>query len=393
MSRHLSERSVEHVVLERGSVANSWKKERWEGLRLLTPNWQSRLPSYNYSGSEPDGYMSMPEVISFIEGYAAGVAAPVIGETTVRSVQRNDNGYTITTDQGTWFCDCVVLATGACNKPRVPSFAEALPSSILSLTPFDYQGPGELPEGGVLVVGAGASGVQMTEDIRRTGRPVTLCVGEHVRMPRVYRGHDIQWWLDAAGVLDERFDAVTNIVRARHVPSMQLTGSKERSSLDINHLSANDVDIVGRFCGIRDGSAQLSGSLRNVCKLADLKMKRTLHRLDEWASKSGMDAAKSPAESFEPTRVADSPPLALDLKSGAIRAVIWCTGYRPDYSWLDVPVVDRNEQVRHHGGVVDSPGMYMLGGNFMRRRKSSFIHGADDDARELSEHLLSYLRS
>jgi putative flavoprotein involved in K+ transport len=391
MSRCLTERSIDHVVLERGQVANSWKTERWESLRLLTPNWQTRLPGQAYQGPAPDGFMTMPEVVEFIESYARLVSAPIETGAEVTSLCRTDGGYRAHTTGGTWECRAVVVATGACNIPVVPRAAEAFPASITSITPRHYRGTAELPDGGVLVVGASATGVQLASEIHRAGRPVTLAVGEHVRLPRTYRGRDIQWWMDAAGLLDTRYDEVDDLVRARHVPSPQLVGSRDRRSLDLNALSASGIALVGRLADVRGSTALFSGSLGNVCALADLKMNRLLSGLDEWATTAGHADRVGPPERFEPTRLEASPPLALDLSSGAIRTVVWATGYRPDYSWLEVPVLDRKGRIRHDGGVVDSPGMYLLGETFLRRRKSSFIHGAGDDARDLATHLAAYL--
>jgi len=391
MSYCLRERGVEHVLLERSAVANSWKTERWDSLRLLTPNWQSRLPGLTYEGDDPDDFMTIPEVISFVGHYADMISAPIQTRTTVTSVCCAGDGYQVDTNRGTWKCRAVVVASGACNIASVPAIASSAPSSIAMVTPLDYRNPEQLKEGGVLVVGASATGTQLADEIHRSGRPVTLSVGEHVRMPRVYRGRDIQWWMDAAGVLDERYDEVDDINRARNVPSPQLAGSQERSTLDLNALTGIGVKLIGRLAGIRDGTAQFSGSLRNNCALADLKMNRLLNTIDEWASENGLDDQVPSPHRFAGTAVADSPPLGLDLTDGQIQTIVWATGYRPDYSWLDVPVLDRKGKIRHDGGVVDSPGMYLMGMTFLRRRKSSFIHGAADDARDLSDHLTSYL--
>ena len=391
MSRCLTDRSIDHVVLERGEVANSWKTERWDSLRLLTPNWQSRLPGYGYQGDDPDGYRTMPETIDFIERYADVISAPIRTHTRVTSVGVREDGYDIVTSQGEWQCRTVVLATGACNIPLVPAVAESLPRTIATLTPISYRNPGELDEGGVLVVGASATGTQIAEEIQRSGRPVTLAVGEHVRVPRLYRGLDIKWWMDAAGVLDERYDEVDDLVRARNVPSLQLAGSLERRTVDLNALTRIGVKLVGRLVGCHDGKAQFSGSLPNQCALADLKMNRLLDRIDQWATENGFDDKVDSPHRFAPTGVEASPPLGIDLARGGIRTILWATGFRPDYSWLQVPVFDRKRRVRHDGGVVESPGMYLMGIPFLRRRKSSLIDGAADDARDLSAHLASYL--
>jgi putative flavoprotein involved in K+ transport len=391
MSRCLTERSIDHVVLERGEVANSWRTERWDSLRLLTPNWQSRLPGYVYECDDPDGFMTMPAVIDFLERYADLSSAPIETNTTVTSVRQTDGGYEVETNRGKWQCRAVVLATGACNIANVPKVAEAIPAALTTLTPMDYSNPSQLGDGGVLVVGASATGIQLANEIHRSGRSVTVAVGEHVRMPRTYRGKDIQWWMDAAGVLDMRCDEVDDIVRARNVPSPQLVGTPERATLDLNALSEIGVKLIGRLAGVNGSKAQFSGALRNTCSLADLKMNRLLLLLDEWATENDREDEVEAVHRFEPTQVEVSPPLGIDLDSGEIGTIIWATGYRPDYSWLDVPVLDRKGRVRHDGGIVDSPGMYLMGMNFLRRRKSSFIHGAADDARDLSAHLASYL--
>lgn len=391
MSRCLAERAIDHVVLERGGVANSWKTERWDSLRLLTPNWQSRLPGYGYGGADPDGFRTMPETMAFIERYARLIAAPVRTHTKVTSVRRRDDGYLVATDQGDWSCRAVVIASGACNVAAVPALAEAMPSTLAVVTPMDYRNPGRLEQGGVLVVGASASGVQIADEIQRCGRPVTLAVGEHIRMPRTYRGRDIQWWMDGAGVLDQRYEEIPDHERARTVPSLQLAGYPDRRMVDLNALAAIGVRLAGRLAAIRDGKALFSGGLANQAALSDLKMNRLLDTIDRWAASNGLDGEVEPTHRFEPTRIDPRAPLSLDLASGEIQTIVWATGYRPDYSWLDVPVLDRKGRIRHSGGVVDSPGMYLMGEQFMRRRKSALIDGAGDDARELSEHLASYL--
>lgn len=392
MSWWLAERSIDHVVLERGAVANSWRTERWDSLRLLTPNWQSRLPGYRYEGDDPDGFRTMPETIAFLERYAGSISAPVQSRTTVTAVRRVVDGYEVVTDRGTWHCDSVVLATGACNVPHLPAVAKLLPQGIDTLTPMQYRNPGHIAPGGVLVVGASASGTQIADELQRAGRQVTLAVGEHVRVPRTYRGRDIQWWMDATGVLDQPYDEVDDIMRARNVASLQLAGYPDRRMIDLNALAAIGVRLVGRLAGINEGKAQFSGSLRNVCALADLKMNRLLDAIDGWASQQPEDLAIGPPERFEPTQIEASPPLLLDFARSGVRTIVWATGFRPDFSWLEVPVVDAKGNVRHDGGVVtESPGLYLIGMPYLRRRKSTLIDGVGDDARELSAHLEAWL--
>jgi putative flavoprotein involved in K+ transport len=392
ISRVLTEQSLEHVVLERGEVANSWRRERWDSLRLLTPNWQSRLPGYAYAGSDPDGFMTMPEVIGHVADYAVVSSAPVRTHTAVTSVRQIDGGYQVATGAGEIRCRCLVLASGAANIPRVPSLRQAVPQAIECVTPFDYRNPQRLPPGGVLVVGASATGVQLADEIQRSGRQVTLAVGEHVRLPRTYRGRDVLWWMEHSGVWSQRYDEIDDLERARGLPSPQLVGTPERMSLDLNVLQESGVAIVGRLAMIRDGRALFSGGLRNQFALADLKMQRLLDTFDTWACGRTLDVEAARAERFEPTRAPATPRLSLDLRSGEIRSILWATGFRPDYRWLEVPVLDRKGELRHDGGVVaDAPGMYAMGLPVLRRRKSTFILGAEDDARDLVGHLARYL--
>ncbi len=393
MSHRLTQRSLEHVVLERAQVASSWSA-RWPTLRLLTPNWQSRLPGAPVAGGDPHGFASAAEVAQLIGHYAQAIAAPVVTGVDVTRLGRAGSEYRIDTPVGVWECDAVVLATGASNIAAVPRFAAAVPPGITQLTPLDYRGPDLLPEGGVLVVGAAATGVQLADEVARAGRDVTLAVGEHVRLPRTYRGRDIFWWMDASGVLDARADELDDIVRARHVPSPQLVGSDDHRTLDLNALIGLGVRLVGRLMGIADGAAQFSGALANVCRLADLKMHRLLDTFDEWATGAapGLADDLGPPERLEPTRPTDPPILSLRLDSGEIGSIIWATGFRPDYSWLDLDVLDRKGALVHDGGVVlRAPGVYAMGLPVMRRRRSTFISGAAADSDDLACHLHRHL--
>jgi putative flavoprotein involved in K+ transport len=378
-------------VLERGEIANSWRRERWDSLRLLTPNWQSRLPGYRYDGSDADGYMAMSEVVAFLSRFASVSNAPVRTGTTVTSLKQADGGFQVTTDQGEIRCRSVVIASGACNLPSVPALRHGIPTSIAQFTAFDYGNPSRLPDGRVLVVGASATGVQLADEIHRSGRPVTLSVGEHVRLPRTYRGRDVLWWMDASGVWNQRYDEIDDLARARGLPSPQLVGTPQRTTLDLNALSEIGVELVGRLSAVREGRALFSGGLRNLFALADLKMQRLLDTFDDWARQSSAEVEVGDTERLAPTRVPQMPRLQIDLRSGEIRSIVWATGFHPDYRWLHVPVIDEKGHLRHEGGVLERPGLYALGLPVLRRRKSSFIHGAEDDARDVIEHLARYL--
>lgn len=393
MSRCLAENGIDHVVLERGEVANSWRRERWDSLRLLTPNWQSRLPGYAYAGDDPNGFMTMPEVIDFIEDYARLTAAPVRNHTCVESVREDGRRYRVTTNRGTWLAPAVVLANGAFATPSVPAVDSDLPGWLHRITSQQYRNPGQLADGRVLIVGASATGVQLAKEIHDSGRAVTLAVGEHIRMPRNYRGLDIQWWLSESGVLDQQYTEVEDIQRARRVPSPQLVGSDDHQSLDLNVLGDAGVELVGRLVGVRDNTAQFSGSLANHCAMADLKLGRLLDTFDEWATGTGVSSVQEPPSRPEPTRVPARPRLGIDLQREKFETVIWATGLKPDYAWLELATLDRKGQIIHDGGIAQAPGVYVMGLPFMRRRKSSYMHGTEDDARDLSAHLVRYLHA
>jgi putative flavoprotein involved in K+ transport len=392
MSRRLTERSIDHLVLERGEVAHSWRTQRWPSLRLLTPNWQTRLPGRDYTGDDPDGYMPAAGVAATLADYARLVGAPVRTATTVHTLRTGPQGFQIQAGDDVLRARAVVLATGACARPAIPAVADAIPPALTTLTPLTYRDPGQLPDGGVLVVGASATGVQLAAEIHRSGRPVTLAAGEHVRLPRAYRGRDIFWWLEATGLLAERYDQIDDLTRARHLPSPQLTGTPHAAMTDLNSLTALGIRITGRLNRITGGVAQFSGGLTNICALADLKMNRFLTRADQWAAAAGLDDRLAAPYRFAPTRVDPRAPLELALTSGEITTVLWATGFRPDYSWLDIPVRDRKGRIRHDGGVVtDAPGLYVLGLPVLRTRASTYIHGATADTEALARHLHSYL--
>jgi putative flavoprotein involved in K+ transport len=392
-SYELGLRGIEHVVLERGEVANSWREERWDSMRLLTPNWQTQLPGLAYTGEEPNGYMSAGEVADFIGAYARFCDAPVQVNTRVTSVAAVENDFRVTTNRGTWRCSAVVLASGPYNSPLVPAISGTLPKRIEQLTPHQYRHPGQLSAGGVLVVGASATGVQLAREIQDSGHQVTLAVGEHVRLPRCYRGKDIQYWMHATGLLDQGYADVDDIQRVSSLPSPQLIGHPDRVDLDLNTLADQGVTFVGRLVGMQGRIAQFSGSLPNLVRMADLKQQRLLRSIDTWIDKWGAHHQLEPALVPAPTRLKSPPRLTLDLGGREIDTVIWATGFQPDYSWLKVPVLNGKGKLLHNGGITPAAGLYAMGLPFMRKRKSAFIFGAGEDAREIGSHLAAHVRA
>ena len=392
MSRCLRDAGVDHVVLERGRVAERWRRGSWDSLRLLTPNWQSRLPGFRYEGPEPHGYMSAPEVVGYLDRYARSFSAPVEEGATVLAVEQAGAGYRVTTDGEAWAAPSVVIATGHCDTPFVPGMAGRLAEDVVQVVPSHYRNPRQLPPGGVLVVGASATGVQLADEIRASGRPVTLAVGRHTRLPRVYRGRDILWWLDAMGIFDESAEEVFDLAISRSQPSLQLVGRPDRATLDLPVLQERGVRLVGRVVDAEGSRVSCADDLVAHTVAADARLARLVQRIDVFAARTGLDAELGPPEPFRPFLWPAPAPAEIDLRAEGVRTVVWATGFRRLYPWLNVPVLDARGEIRHEGGVTPSPGLYVIGLYFLRRRKSSFIDGVGRDAMDLTAHLAAHLR-
>lgn len=387
MSRCLTDRGVEHVVLERGRIGERWRSERWDSLRLLTPRWQSRLPGFRYEGPDPDGYMSRIELIDYLQRYAESFPAPVLTGVTVTSVEPvYFGGYFVHTDGDSWMAENVVIATGECDKPYVPPLARLLDPGVEQIVPTRYRNPDLLPSSGVLVVGASSTGVQLAQEIHASGRPVTLAVGRHTRLPRTYRGRDILWWFDEMGIFAERARDARNLEASRSQPSMQLVGSPTRESIDLGVLHRAGVRIVGRAAAVDGHRVLLADDLVETTAAADVKLARLRMQIDAYVRRRGLEGEVGSPEPFDPIRLPESPE-RLDLRAEGIGTVLWATGFRRSYPWLRVPVLDERGEIRHEEGITPSPGLYVLGLQFLRRRNSSFIDGVARDAEDLAEHL------
>jgi putative flavoprotein involved in K+ transport len=390
-SRCLSDRGVDHVVLERGRVAERWRSERWNSLTLLTPNWQSRLPGFRYDGPDPGGYMGMAELIDFFERYASSFPAPLQTSTSVLAVESSGSDYTVVTDNGAWRAPSVVIATGHSDVPHIPAMGSHLSPDIVQMTPTRYRAAADLPDGGVLVVGASASGIQLADEIHQSGRPVVLAVGRHTRLPRIYRGKDILWWLDRMGIFDDTPDRVYDIEVSRRQTSLQLVGRPDHATLDLPVLERRGVTLTGRVLGVDGSRVVFDDDLIAHTTAADARLAQLLVRIDRFIAEQALDAGNGGSDRFVPFRWPAPSPEAIDLRAAGIRSVVWATGFRRDYRWLKVPVLDRHGEVLHEGGVTPAPGLYIIGLHFLRRRKSSFIDGVGDDARELTEHIRGFL--
>jgi len=381
----LARRGIDYVILERGEIAERWRSERWDSLRLLTPNWMTRLPGWSYTGEQPDQFMPARDLAGFLGGYARSFTAAVETHTTVTAVTQDGDGYRVVTDRGTWIARGVVIATGHCDVPIVPQFGSVLPRDTFQLASAHYKRPSQLADGSVLVVGGSSSGLQIAEELRKDGREVTLSVGQHTRLPRRYRGRDIMWWLDAIGSFD---DPPPPDDAGMHQPSLQLVGSDDNHSLDLARLEQSGVRIVGRCAAASSSRLRFDASLARTVVASDAKLQRMLTRIDSFINANGLDSPPAEGEGapLRLTKPAKTADLAVPTN------VIWATGYRRDYSWLHVPVLNARREISHFGGATPARGLYVLGLRFLKRRSSNFIDGVGRDAADMAQTICDDLR-
>jgi putative flavoprotein involved in K+ transport len=391
VSNLLTAAGRDHVLLERGRVGERWRSQGWDSLRLLTPNWMTRLPGWSYTGNDPDGFMARTEVVDFFDRYARSFGAPVQGETRVERVHALGDGYRVVTDQGTWSARNVVVATGATDTPHVPDFGRALASDVEQITPSTYRSPESLRRGGVLVVGASATGVQLADELARSGRHVILAVGRHTRGVRRYRGIDIFRWLEATGKNDTPLACLSDPEAAPRMPSLQVVGGVPAVDVDLRSLQDRGVVLTGRCIEAGDTRLRFADDLPDTTHAADSALERLLRDFDDHAARSGWTHLE-PAGPVTRVRMPMRRITRLDLRDAGIETVVWATGYRRDYSWLDVPVLDRRGEIVQSAGVTDAPGLYVVGLRFQTRRNSNFIDGVRHDARAVVDHLVSRRR-
>ncbi len=388
----LTERGHDHVVLERGQLGQRWTTDTWDSLRLLTPNWMNELPGWAYRGPDPHGYMTAGEFSARLGNYARAFGAPVEEHTAVETLLHRGDGFEVVTERDTYRAASVVIATGWCDQPAVPSMARQLAPDVAQVVPSAYRNPASVADGGVLVVGASATGVQIADELQRAGRDVTLAAGSHSRLPRQYRGMDVFWWLDRIGVLDKTIDEMPDVARARREPSLQLVGRPDRRSLDLATLQADGVELVGRVAGIDGHRIGIARGLDATVAAADTRMRRILSEIDDHIERNGLvsevfDAEPIPTISVGPTVE------NIDLRAAGIRTVIWATGHRRTYPWLQIPVLDADGELRQRRGVTPVPGLYVLGQRFQHFRSSNFIGRVGRDAAYVADHIVAHRSS
>ena len=379
----LRRRGLPHVVLERGSVANTWRTQRWDGFFLNTPSWAHSLPDYPYTGPEPDGFMSLAETIDFLERYAAAIDAPVRQEVEVTGVRRADGALTVQTTRGDLTADNVVVASGAYQRPLASPHAGRLPADVLQLHTSDYRRPDDLPAGAVLVVGSGQSGCQIADELTDAGRTVYLSVGRCPWLPRRYRGREIVHWLLETGIADDTVDALPSPA-ARLACNPPISGNDGGHDCNPRWLARRGVRLLGRLEGVDDGRVTLAPGLRETLAAGDAFVAEIARVIDEHVASAGRDVGPPEPEepSPEPDEVAE-----LDLRDAGISTVMWANGFRPDHSWIEGLDIDEQGWPVTDRGVTAIPGLYFVGVHWLHKRKSALLLGVGEDA----EHVVQCL--
>ncbi len=386
MSWYLGRAGREHVLLDRRELLGGSWRDRWNEFCLVTPNWTSALPGYPYDGNDPDGFMPRDEIAARIAGYAAAISAPVVLGTSVNRLSKRDDGFVLETTGGPVAAREVVVATGGFHRPKVPAPAGGLAARLTQLHTHNYTYEATLPAGAVLVVGSGQSGAQIAEELQAAGRHVYLSVGGAGRMPRRYRGKDILWWLAQL----ERHGALPTVEmlpdpRMRFAPNPHLSGHGGGHDTNLRRMAAEGITLLGHVDGI-DGERvrlrpDLSASLARADSFFDERF-RTM--IDTFIERAGVDAPADDRTTydFEPAETLD-----LDLAAAGISTVIWASGYRLDFGWLDLPILDEYGVPRQHRGVSEVPGLYFLGLPWLHTFLSAALVGVGSDARHLAERM------
>jgi putative flavoprotein involved in K+ transport len=377
-SWHLGRLGCEHVVLERSRVAERWRGERWDSLMFQFPNWTIALPGLALARGDPDGFSHKDDIVRFLEDYRVAAKAPVRTAVAVRSLapSATPGSYVLATDAGAIVARNVVVATGPYQRPHVPAIAADFPGTVVHVHARDYRNPATLPEGAVLVVGTGASGCQIAEELAAAGRRTLLAVGRHRRIPRRYRGRDVIYWRRELGDLDR---LATAIPIAQRQPPPLVTGVGGGHDVDLRELATSGVILLGHIRGCDGRRIRLAPELRERLAEGDRAYAEFVARVDMHIARVRLDAPAAPGK---PRQAADDPESvdAIDIAAEGIRSVIWATGYRLDLGWVRLPIFDADGQPMHRDGVTPAPGIYLLGLSWLRKQKSSFLFGVGEDA-------------
>lgn len=382
---YLKNLGLRHILIEQHQLASEWTRRRWDTFCLVTPNWQCRLPGHPYAGPDPDGFMDRSEIVDYLASYIALLDPPAAEGTRAERLWIGlDGGFRLRTSAGTVAAAQVVVATGPYQQPRIPAVAAAIPAGWSSLHSSQYRSPDSLPSGGVLVVGSGQSGCQIAEDLHLAGRRVHLAVGSAPRVARRYRGRDVVDWLDRMGHYQKTVDSHPKGEDVRDNVNHYVTGRDGGHDIDLRAFAVEGMRLHGRLVGASGGALRFADDLAQRLDHADAVAEGIKDAIDCYIEREGIDTPT------EPRYVAlwhpQEGPSAIDLASTQIRAVVWATGFRTDYSWIEAPVFDvASGRPRQRRGVTEVPGLYFVGLPWMHTWGSARLSGVAADAAWLSE--------
>lgn len=386
MSYCLRERGVDHIIFEKHEVGYAWRFKRWDAFCLVTPNWQCRLPGYPYQGNDPHGFMQKEDIVNYVKSYAVTFEPPLKEGVEVTSVRKTDsNQFELITSIGTYTADQVVVATGGYHLPNVPRIAERLPDSIVQIHSSEYKNPQSLPAGDVFVVGTGQSGCQIAEDLHLAGRKVHLAVGSAPRSPRRYRGKDVVDWLDQMGYYDLSIEEHPQKEKVRAKANHYLTGRDGGREIDLRQFALEGMQLYGRLKSINSETLHFADDLQQNLDQADAVAESIKRTIDAFIEKNNIEAPIEP-----PYRPVWQPNGSKnECETAEISAVIWCTGYKSDFSWIDIPVFDGKGYPGHERGVTLVWGLYFLGLPWLHTWGSGRFSGIANDANYLADYIVA----
>jgi putative flavoprotein involved in K+ transport len=383
LSYYLTQQGRTHLVLEQGRVGESWRSQRWDSFTLITPTWMNKLPGFPYQGGDPDGFMPRENIVAYLDQYAASFNAPLhcgIRVTAVRQ-QPGGDGYLVEAEEMTFEARNVVLATGAYPKPKIPTASADLRVDICQMHTSEYRNPQTLPSGAVLVVGTGQSGCQIAEELHQSGRQVYLSTSSCGRVPRRYRGRDVSWWLTRMGFFDRTIDQLPS-PNAVFACSPQLSGAQGGHDINLRQFAREGIILLGHLQAVQGKQIILAPDLEENLAKADAFAIQMMQAIDEYIKKIGMDVAANSTTDEVPSNCASStkPILTLDLQSAGISTIMWASGYKLEFGWVQIPVFDGVGYPIHQRGVTAFPGLYFLGLHWLYKMKSAILYGVGEDA-------------
>jgi putative flavoprotein involved in K+ transport len=386
ISHYLKQQGRKHVVLERApAVANAWRNQRWDSFTLVTPNFQVRMPGAEYAGNDPFGFMPLAEVAKYFDAYVQNFRLPVHCGVPVGSVEKNPRGYLVRTSEGNYQAANVVIATGLYQSPKIPEFSRAIPPSVKQIHSMEYKNPSALPSGALLVVGTGQSGAQIAEELYQSGRKVYLSIGSAGRVPRRYRGRDINDWFTRTGMFDTKVGELKS-PREKFMPHPQISGKNGGESLNLHQFARDGVVLLGHIRDARNGRLIIARDMKETLAKVDHFELDALKMVDAFIARTGLNG---PPEVVPQLRdgYGQEEVDTLDLVPVGIKVVIWATGYNFDFSLVKLPVVDGDGYPIQQRGVTEYDGLYFLGMPWLHSRKSGILFGVGEDAAYLAAHM------